>query len=45
MMGDNCLTCDVRAGTVITAEMVQKPADSLLWRIRQEMEKAFAIRR
>lgn len=41
MMGDNRLTRDIPAGTVITTEMVQRPADSLLWKLRQEMEKEF----
>jgi len=41
MMGDNRLTRDVPAGTVITTEMVQRPADSLLWTLRREMEKEF----
>ena len=41
MMGDNRLTRDVPAGTVITTEMVKRPADSLLWKLRQEMEKEF----
>ncbi len=41
MMGDNRLTRDVPAGTVITTDMVQRPADSLLWKLRQEMEKEF----
>lgn len=43
MMGDHRLSRDVPAGTVITADMVQKPADSLLWTLRQEMEEAFAL--
>ena len=41
MMGDNRLTRDVPAGTVITTDMVQRPADSLLWTLRREMEKEF----
>jgi predicted homoserine dehydrogenase-like protein len=41
MMGDHRLTRDVPAGTVITTEMVQRPADSLLWNLRREMEKEF----
>jgi predicted homoserine dehydrogenase-like protein len=45
MMGDNRLTRDVPAGTLITADMLQKPADSLLWKLRREMEEAFALRR
>jgi predicted homoserine dehydrogenase-like protein len=41
MMGDNRLTRDVPAGTVITADMVQLPTDSLLWTLRREMEEVF----
>jgi predicted homoserine dehydrogenase-like protein len=44
MMGNNRLSRDVPAGTVITADMVQRPADSLLWTLRREMEEAFAVR-
>ena len=43
MMGDNQLTRDVPAGTVITTDMVQRPVDSLLWKLRQEMEKEFSL--
>lgn len=41
MMGDHRLTRDIPAGTVITTEMVQRPADSLLWTLRGAMEKEF----
>lgn len=44
MMGDNRLTRDVPAGTIITADMVQKPTNSVLWTLRQEMEKEFGLR-
>jgi predicted homoserine dehydrogenase-like protein len=44
MMGDNWLTRDVPAGTIITADMLQRPTDSLLWTLRREMEEAFALR-
>ncbi|MEI7673668.1 MAG: flagellar biosynthesis protein FlgA [Deltaproteobacteria bacterium] len=44
MMGDNRLTRDVPAGTIITADMVQKPTNSLLWTLRREMEKEFGLR-
>jgi len=43
MMGDNQLTRDVPAGTVITTDMVKRPVDSLLWKLRQEMEKEFSL--
>ncbi len=44
MMGDNRLTRDVPAGTIITTDMLQKPTNSLLWTLRREMEEAFALR-
>jgi predicted homoserine dehydrogenase-like protein len=44
LMADNRLLRDVPAGTVITAEMVEPPKDSLLWRLRREMEDAFGLR-
>jgi predicted homoserine dehydrogenase-like protein len=43
LMADNSLVRDVPAGTVITAEMVQRPKGSLLWRLRREMEDAFGL--
>jgi predicted homoserine dehydrogenase-like protein len=43
LMADNSLACDVAAGTVITADMVEPPPDSLLWRLRREMEEAFSL--
>lgn len=44
MMGDNRLTRDVPAGTIITADMLQPPTESLLWTLRREMEETFALR-
>jgi predicted homoserine dehydrogenase-like protein len=44
MMGDNRLTRDVPAGTIITADMLQRPTSSLLWTLRREMEEEFALR-
>lgn len=44
MMGDNRLTRDVPAGTIITTDMLQKPTNSLLWTLRREMEEAFTLR-
>jgi predicted homoserine dehydrogenase-like protein len=44
MMANNALVRDVPAGTVITAEMVEPPKESHLWRLRQEMEEAFDLR-
>jgi predicted homoserine dehydrogenase-like protein len=43
LMADHPLAQDVPAGTVITADMVEPPADSLLWRLRREMEEAFNL--
>ncbi len=44
MMANNALVRDVPAGTVITTEMVEPPKESQLWRLRQEMERAFKLR-
>ena len=44
LMAGNRLLQDVPAGTVIAAEMVEPPKDSLLWRLRQELEEAFELR-
>ena len=43
LMANNPLERDVPAGTVITAEMVERPKVSLLWRLRREMEDAFGL--
>ena len=44
MMGDNRLTRDVPAGTIITTDMLQRPTNSLMWTLRREMEEAFVLR-
>ena len=44
LMAGHRLRRDVPAGATITAEMVEPPADSLLWRLRREMEAAFGLR-
>ena len=41
MASGNRLTMAVAAGTVITAEMVEEPADSILWALRREQDAAF----
>jgi predicted homoserine dehydrogenase-like protein len=43
-MAGNRLLRDVPAGTLIAAEMVEAPEDSLLWRLRRELEETFALR-
>jgi len=43
MMADNRLAREVPAGTIITAGMVERPKDSLLWSLRREMEEAFGL--
>ena len=43
MMADNKLVRDVPVGTIITADCVQPPKDSVLWRLRREMEKTFGL--
>ena len=37
----NPLTCDVSAGTTITAAMVERPAGSTLWSLRREQDIHF----
>jgi len=44
MMANNVLARDVPAGTVIAAEMVEAPKESLLWNLRREMEGTFDLR-
>ena len=44
MMADNQLAREVPAGTVIAADMVERPKGSLLWSLRREMEEAFGLR-
>jgi predicted homoserine dehydrogenase-like protein len=43
MMANHILTRDLPAGTVIAAEMVEPPKESLLWRLRRELENAFEL--
>jgi predicted homoserine dehydrogenase-like protein len=43
LMAGNRLLRDVPAGTVIAAEMVEPPKESLLWRLRREMERVFGL--
>jgi len=43
MMANNTLARDVPSGTVIAAEMVEPPKDSLLWRLRRELEDTFRL--
>ena len=44
MMANNALLCDVPAGTIIAANMVVPPKESILWTLRREMEETFALR-
>jgi predicted homoserine dehydrogenase-like protein len=44
LMAGNHLRRDVAAGTVITTEMIEPPKESLLWKLRQEMETTFGLR-
>ncbi len=43
LMAGNRLLRDVLARTVIAADMVESPKDSLLWRLRRELEEAFEL--
>ena len=42
MLHNHKLLRDVPAGTMITFDMVAKPADSVLWRLRDQQNKTFA---
>ena len=42
MANGNVLTQDVPAGTILTADMVQAPENSTLWRLRAEQDQMFA---
>jgi predicted homoserine dehydrogenase-like protein len=43
MMANNTLRRDVPAGTIISADMVKPPKESLLWTLRREMEETFGL--
>jgi predicted homoserine dehydrogenase-like protein len=42
-MADHSLGRDVSAGTIISADMVEPPGESLLWSLRREMEECFRL--
>jgi predicted homoserine dehydrogenase-like protein len=41
LLNGNKLKADVKAGTVITYDMVEKPENSVLWDLRQKLEEYF----
>ena len=43
LMAGNRLLRDIPAGTVITADMIEPPKESLLWSLRREMERTFGL--
>lgn len=43
LMADNTLVRDVPAGAAISADMIERPSDSLLWTLRREMEETFGL--
>lgn len=43
MAAGSRLTRDVPAGTVVTIDMIEPPADAVLWRLRAEQDALFAI--
>lgn len=43
LLTGNCLSKDVAAETLITQEMVDPPADSLLWSLRQQQDAHFGF--
>ena len=44
LLTGNCLSRDVAAETLITQEMVDPPADSLLWSLRQQQDILFGLK-
>jgi len=44
LMADNALRQDLPAETLITVDAIQRPKESLLWRLRREMEDVFGLR-
>jgi predicted homoserine dehydrogenase-like protein len=42
-MANNALARDVPASTIISADMVTPPKESMLWTLRREMEKSFGL--
>jgi predicted homoserine dehydrogenase-like protein len=44
LMAGNRLLRDVPAGTVIAAEMVEPPRESVLWSLRRQLEQTFGLR-
>jgi len=44
MMANHALARDVPAGTIIAANMVVPPKESILWTLRREMEETFHLR-
>ena len=43
LMAGNRLLRDIPAGTVIAAEMVEPPKESLLWTLRRQLEETFGL--
>jgi predicted homoserine dehydrogenase-like protein len=44
LMAGNRLLRDIPVGTVIAAEMVEPPKESLLWSLRRQLEQTFGLR-
>ena len=43
MAANNRLAIDVKPGEVLTVEVIEAPETSVLWRLRQEQDKAFPV--
>lgn len=41
LLNGNSLVCDVSAGTMITYDMLKKPQDSVLWKLRGQQDALF----
>lgn len=41
LLSGNQLLCDVSAGSMITYDMVRKPEDSVLWKLREQQDALF----
>jgi len=39
----NRIKKDVSAGTVLTCELIEEPADTRLWQLRREQDKTFKL--
>ena len=43
MMANNSAPREIAAGTVMAADMVEPPTESLLWSLRRKLERSFGL--